>query len=117
LKPPLSPAARDGCVSQDGLPTLRKKSTHYVLRTALARGAKHDGFRVVHYSAMGNHVHLVCEADDNEHLSRGMQGLCVRVARTLNRWWERRGTVFPRIDSTRRSCARRRRCGTRSRTC
>jgi REP element-mobilizing transposase RayT len=79
----------------DGLPTLRKKSTHYILRTALARGANHDGFRVVHYSTMGNHVHLVCEADDNERLSRGMQGLCVRLARALNRWWERRGTVFP----------------------
>src|SRR5262245_33755739 len=77
----------------DGLPTLREKSTHHVLRSALAAGADRLGFRLVHYSAMGNHVHLVCEADDNERLARGMQGLCVRAARALNRRWKRRGTV------------------------
>jgi REP element-mobilizing transposase RayT len=73
---------------------LRKKSTHYVLRTALSKGAERNGFRLVHYSAMGNHVHLVCEAGDKTRLSRGMQGLCVRIAHALNRWWERHGTVF-----------------------
>jgi hypothetical protein len=41
-----------------------------------------------------NHIHIVCEADDHERLSRGMQGVCVRIAQTLNRWWERRGKVF-----------------------
>jgi hypothetical protein len=43
---------------------------------------------------MSNHVHLVCEADDKTSLSRGMQGLCVRIARALNRLWHRAGKVF-----------------------
>jgi REP element-mobilizing transposase RayT len=78
----------------DGLPTLRRGHTHYVLRQVLIAGAQHDGFRLVHYAAMGNHIHLVCEADNHNRLSRGMQGVCVRIAQTLNRWWERRGKVF-----------------------
>jgi REP element-mobilizing transposase RayT len=77
-----------------GLPTLRRTDTHRILREALAAGAERDGFRLVHYTAMRNHVHLVCESDDVERLGRAMQGLCVRIARALNRWWKRRGTVF-----------------------
>ena len=76
------------------LPTLRRGPTHYVLRQVLVAGAEREGFRLVHYSAMGNHIHLVCEADDWRKLARGIQGLCVRIARTLNQWWERRGKVF-----------------------
>ncbi|MGH8310107.1 MAG: transposase, partial [Steroidobacteraceae bacterium] len=68
--------------------------THYVLRQVLVAGAERGGFRLVHYSAMGNHIHLICEADNYERLSRAMRGLCVRIARTLNRWWERRGKVL-----------------------
>ena len=41
-----------------------------------------------------NHLHLVAEAQDREALSRGMQGLLVRVARRLNRLWGRKGRVF-----------------------
>jgi hypothetical protein len=39
-------------------------------------------------------VHLVCEADDARTLSRGLQGLCVRIARALNSLWDRMGKVF-----------------------
>jgi REP element-mobilizing transposase RayT len=77
-----------------GLPTLRRGHTHYVLRQVLIAGAQHEGFRLVHYAAMGNHIHIVCEADNHERLSRGMQGVCVRIAQTLNRWWGRCGKVF-----------------------
>ena len=33
---------------------------------------------------MGNHLHLIVEADGNEALSRAMQGLCIRIAKALN---------------------------------
>jgi hypothetical protein len=42
----------------------------------------------------GNHLHLLVEAADKAALSRGMQGLAVRVARALNRVAGRRGKVF-----------------------
>jgi len=42
----------------------------------------------------GNHLHFVIEADDTQAMSRGMQGLAVRMARALNRVMSRRGAVF-----------------------
>ena len=66
--------------------------------TALARafwgGANRFGFRLVHYSVQGNHVHLLAEAKDERALSKGMNGLGTRVARRLNRVMQRRGKVL-----------------------
>ncbi len=56
--------------------------------------ASRAGFRVVHYVALSNHLHIVCEANDTSAMSRGIQGLCVRIARGLNRIWRRHGSVF-----------------------
>ena len=66
--------------------------------TALARafwgGANRFGFRLVHYSVQGNHMHLLVEAKDERVLSRGMCGLGVRIARGLNRVMKRQGKVL-----------------------
>jgi putative transposase len=56
-------------------------------------GATRFGFRLVHYSVMGNHVHLIVEAPDRRALSRAMKGLGVRIARALNRVMKRSGQV------------------------
>ncbi|HEY1587345.1 MAG TPA: hypothetical protein VGH63_16730, partial [Polyangia bacterium] len=48
----------------------------------------------VHYAVMGNHVHLIVEANDRRALWRGMQGLGVRMARALNRVMRRSGRVM-----------------------
>ena len=50
--------------------------------------------RVVHYAILGNHLHVIVEADGAETLSRGMQGLAIRVAKGLNALDGRRGGVF-----------------------
>jgi hypothetical protein len=42
----------------------------------------------------GNHVHLIVEAEGTTALSRGMQGLNVRMAIALNRLMRRRGRVL-----------------------
>lgn len=47
-----------------------------------------------HYSVQGNHLHFIVEAKDREALARGMKGLAIRIAKGLNRIWERRGRVF-----------------------
>ena len=52
------------------------------------------GMRVVQYGLMHNHFHLIVEAEDEESLSSGMAGLKVRIARGLNKVWERSGPVF-----------------------
>jgi REP element-mobilizing transposase RayT len=75
------------------LPSLRARTHHRLVLACLIAGSNAN-FRVVHYAALSNHLHLVCEANDANALSRGVQGLCVRLARGLNRMWRRRGSVF-----------------------
>ena len=77
----------------DGLPRLRRARAFRVLRQAIAGGHR-TWFRVVHSSVMTNHLHLIVEADDRQALARGMQGLKIRMARGLNRIWQRKGSVF-----------------------
>lgn len=75
------------------LPSLRTRLHHAVVLRALTASSKRE-FRVVHYAVLSNHLHLICEAESERALSRGMQGVTVRLARGLNREWRRRGTVF-----------------------
>jgi len=50
--------------------------------------------RVVHYSVQHNHLHLIAEADDARALTRGLQGLTIRLAKRLNKHLGRKGKVF-----------------------
>jgi REP element-mobilizing transposase RayT len=77
-----------------GLPGMRDPDTFEVLREAIRAGNECDGFRVVAFSVMSNHLHFVVEGWTTRSVSRGMQGLAIRVARALNRHWGRSGTVF-----------------------
>ena len=76
-----------------GLPSLRRHAPAAALKAAFA-AAQRPGFRLVHYSIQGNHLHLIVEASDGAALSRGMQGLAIRCARALNRAARRSGKVF-----------------------
>jgi len=73
---------------------LRSRRSFRVLSRAFAGGCDRHGFRLVHYSVQGNHLHLVVEAPDESSLARGLQGLAVRIARGLNRMMGRKGKVF-----------------------
>src|SRR3954452_17756284 len=64
------------------------------LRRAFAGGCARFGFRLIHFSVQGNHLHMIVEAPDAETLGRAMKGLEVRMARALNRVMRRRGSVF-----------------------
>ena len=65
-----------------------------LVQRALVEGASRTGFRVVEFSVQSNHIHLLCEAKDRVQLTRGLQGLLIRIARSINRKLERRGRVF-----------------------
>jgi putative transposase len=73
---------------------LRSRRCFTALKRAFWGGANRFGFRLVHYSVQGNHIHLLVEAEDRRALSRGMNGLSVRMARGLNRVMQRRGKVL-----------------------
>jgi REP element-mobilizing transposase RayT len=76
-----------------GLPSLRG-ALFAKVREALAEGQERFGFRLVHFSVQSNHLHLIAEAADRRALSRGMQGISIRVARAVNRELARSGRVF-----------------------
>ena len=39
-------------------------------------------------------LHLIVEANNRRGLARGMQGLSIRMAKALNRLWQRSGKIF-----------------------
>jgi REP element-mobilizing transposase RayT len=80
-----------------GLPRLRSRSSYEVLLAVFAAGCSRNlsgRFRLCHYAVLNDHLHLICEAESRTALSRGLQGLLIRIARALNKLWSRRGTVF-----------------------
>ncbi len=78
-----------------GLPWLRTPRTYRVLERALRAGKSKLGFRLIHYSVQRDHLHMVVETEDRRRLARAMQGLMIRIAKNLNRFWRRRsGVVF-----------------------
>lgn len=76
------------------LGSLRKKRIHAVIRAALSEGCDLGAFRICHYAVQPSGLLLIVEAEDRAALSRGMQGVNVRIAKGLNRLWERNGSVF-----------------------
>jgi len=77
-----------------GLSSLRQKGEHETLLGCFEQGRERFGFRLVEYSVQKDHLQLLVEAKGREALSRGMQGLLIRVAKGLNRYWGRKGRVF-----------------------
>jgi REP element-mobilizing transposase RayT len=77
-----------------GVGYLRGYRRFQAIVAALREARERFGLRVVHFSVQGNHLHLLVEADGADSLSRGMQGLAIRLARALNRAGARSGKVF-----------------------
>jgi hypothetical protein len=73
---------------------LRTRRCAAPIEKALQAGRGRFGFRVVHYSVQGNHVHLLAEAESAQALRRGVQGLSIRIARALNKVMGRTGKVL-----------------------
>src|SRR3954469_17932835 len=73
---------------------LRSRRAFRLVEQSLADALGRFGLRVIQFTVMGNHIHLIVEADSSAALSRGMQGLCIRIAKALNRLMNRSGAVF-----------------------
>jgi REP element-mobilizing transposase RayT len=73
---------------------MRRMDAFAAVRHAIRIAHAHAGFRVIHLSIQGRHVHLLVEADSTETLAAGMQVLASTAARAINRVRERRGKVF-----------------------
>ena len=73
---------------------LRSGRSFRAIQHSLEGALGRFGLRIIRFSVMGHHLHRVVEADSSRARSRGMQGLCVRVAKALNRMMRRSGRVF-----------------------
>ena len=77
-----------------GVPSLRGSKVFRAVRAALGSAGDRFGLRLVQYSVQGNHIHLIAEAHDRRAVTRGMQGLSIRLARRVNASAARSGRLF-----------------------
>ena len=73
---------------------LRSQRGMAVVEAALRGAAERPGFRVTHFSAQGNHVHLIVEAVGTDALTSGMKAFSIRLAKGMNRLMGARGPVL-----------------------
>jgi REP element-mobilizing transposase RayT len=76
------------------VPSLRTVRFVREIERSFAQSCERGTFRIVHYSLQGNHTHLIVEAVNREALGRGMKSLAARLARAVNRVFERSGAVL-----------------------
>ncbi len=80
--------------AREGLPSFRSDQLLLEAMLSSIAASQKDAFRVVHFSIQSNHLHLIVEATNENALSRGMQGLSIRMARAAHRALGHGGTVF-----------------------
>jgi hypothetical protein len=74
---------------------LRSERSFRVIDAALRGVRRRPDFRVVHFDILGNHLHLIVEADGTRAFALGLRAFTIRVARGLNAMMGRSGPVFP----------------------
>ncbi len=73
---------------------LRSQRSFSIIDRAIAGVRRRPDFRVVHFTVLGNHLHLIVEADGARALATGMRALSIRIARGLNAMMGRSGPVL-----------------------
>ncbi len=79
---------------RSGLPSLRSIRMVREVEQSFRGACDRSDFRLVHYSLLSNHAHLLVEAADASALARGMKAVASRLARAVNRILGRRGRVL-----------------------
>lgn len=77
-----------------GAPNLRRAAPFAAFEATLRALLGRASFRVVHFTVLSTHLHLLVEADGREALSRGLQALAIRIARGVNRAAHRTGKLW-----------------------
>jgi hypothetical protein len=73
---------------------LRSGRSKRVLNRAFLAATDRFGARVVQFAILGNHVHMLVEANNTAALVRGVKGLSIRIAKGLNRLMSTKGRVI-----------------------
>lgn len=77
-----------------GIPSLRSRRFLKTFRASLRCACERGDFRVVHYSVQRDLVHLLVEAAGKDAMGRGMKSVAARLARAVNRVFDRSGAVL-----------------------
>lgn len=76
-----------------GLPSLRRRQALKSFKRA-AENAKEFGLRLLHFSILNNHVHMMVEANNNKELSSGMRSFGSSFGKAIRKVAGGRGSVF-----------------------
>ena len=76
-----------------GQRSLRSPAAMAIFLRAL-EGSRTEAFRVTHFSVQIDHIHMLVETDHRDAFSSGLRSLNCRLARNLNKLWQRRGRLF-----------------------
>jgi REP element-mobilizing transposase RayT len=72
-----------------GLPSFRESALFAELRECIWNASRSpavgEAFRILHFSIQPDHAHFIVEASDTDALTRGAQGLSIRLAKAINR--------------------------------
>ena len=79
---------------QPGLPSLRTPALKACVEQAIDAGHERFGMRLLNHTLEKDGLSLVVTAPHRRALSRGIQGISVRIARAVNRKLERKGRLF-----------------------
>ena len=99
----MSHKARPRFASRTALHVILRLSGHVQPGNARVRAAIHEalregrelhGLHVIAVGRMNGQLHLIAEAENNRSLSRGMQGLSIRIAKAINRTVGAKGNIF-----------------------
>jgi REP element-mobilizing transposase RayT len=77
----------------EGVPCLRQPQAWEAIVRLVRKARGRFGMRVVEYSVLTNHLHMIVECDDPDSLERGMRGFNTRLAKQLNKLFERTGKL------------------------
>jgi putative transposase len=79
---------------QPGLPSLRTPALKACVEQAIDAGHERFGMRLIEHTLEKDGLSLLVTAPHRRALSRGIQGISVRIARAVNRKLERKGRLF-----------------------
>ncbi|HET6585748.1 MAG TPA: hypothetical protein VFG69_19955 [Nannocystaceae bacterium] len=79
---------------RDDVPELRRRDCWSAIVRVMRAFRGHFGLRIVHYSVLGNHLHILAESEGRAALVEAMQSLTPRLAKAINRAFARKGGVL-----------------------
>ncbi len=76
----------------EGVTSLRSKTAFRLFRNAV-KASQVSGLRILQFAVLGNHFHLLAEADNSQDLTSGMKSLNIRLALGLKKLATLKGPV------------------------